>query len=73
MKSLMKLIKERIKKEELTFPDLERKTGVDRVVINDAITGKTAEMKFENFLCVVSEIYRDVKERNKIIRQFITL
>ncbi|WP_089607179.1 AimR family lysis-lysogeny pheromone receptor [Bacillus cereus] len=73
MKSLMKLIKERIKKEELSFPDLERKTGVDRVVINDAITGKTAEMKFENFLCVVSEIYRDVKERNKIIRQFITL
>ena len=30
-------------------------------------------MKLENFLCVVSEIYKDVKERNEIIRRFITL
>ncbi|MGH1297221.1 AimR family lysis-lysogeny pheromone receptor [Bacillus pretiosus] len=73
MKSLMQNIKKRIEQEELTFPDLERRTGVDRVVINDAITGKTAEMKLENFLCVVSEIYKDIKERNEIIKKFIML
>ena len=45
----MQKIKKQVDKLELTFPEIERQTGVDRVVITDAVSGNTAEMKFDNF------------------------
>lgn len=60
----MKRIKKQSERRELTFPDIERKTGVDRVVITDAVSGKTSEMKFDNFLPVASillKIWRNEK------------
>ncbi|MCC2358004.1 AimR family lysis-lysogeny pheromone receptor [Bacillus paranthracis] len=73
MKKLMKRIKKQSDKMELTFPDIERKTGVDRVVITDAVSGKTSEMKFDNFLPVVSVLFENMEERKEIINEFIML
>lgn len=69
----MKRIKKQSDKMELTFPDIERKTGVDRVVITDAVSGKTSEMKFDNFLPVVSVLFENMEERKEIINEFIML
>ncbi|HHX7181111.1 AimR family lysis-lysogeny pheromone receptor [Bacillus cereus group sp. BfR-BA-00331] len=73
MKKLMKRIKKQSDKMELTFPDIERKTGVDRVVITDAVSGKTSEMKFDNFLPVVTVLFENMEERKEIINEFIML
>ncbi|HFJ9344206.1 TPA: AimR family lysis-lysogeny pheromone receptor [Bacillus mobilis] len=73
MKSLMKLIKKQADRKELTFPDIERKTKVDRVVITDAVSGKTAEMKFDKFLPVASVLFDDLEERKDVINQFVML
>ncbi|SME16225.1 hypothetical protein BACERE00185_03118 [Bacillus mobilis] len=73
MKKLMKRIKKQSDKMELTFPDIERKTGVDRVVITDAVSGKTSEMKFDNFLPVVSVLFENMEERKEIVNEFIML
>ncbi|KAB7675325.1 AimR family lysis-lysogeny pheromone receptor [Bacillus sp. B1-WWTP-T-0.5-Post-4] len=73
MKELMKRIKKQSDRRELTFPDIERKTGVDRVVIADAVSGKTAEMKFDKFLPVASILFEDMEERKEILNEFIML
>ncbi|MFJ6242266.1 MULTISPECIES: AimR family lysis-lysogeny pheromone receptor [Bacillus cereus group] len=73
VKKLMKKIKKQTKKMELTFPDIERKTGVDRVVISDAIKGNTSEMKFDNFLSVASVLFENMEQRKKILNEFISL
>ncbi|UYX53325.1 AimR family lysis-lysogeny pheromone receptor [Bacillus thuringiensis] len=73
VKELMKKIKKQAEKMELTFPDIQRKTGVDRVVISDAVTGNTAEMKFDNFLLVASVLFEDMDERKDILNEFISL
>lgn len=69
----MKLIKKQADRKELTFPDIERKTKVDRVVITDAVSGKTAEMKFDKFLPVASVLFDDLEERKDVINQFVML
>ncbi|MED3090206.1 AimR family lysis-lysogeny pheromone receptor [Bacillus toyonensis] len=69
----MECIKKQADKMELTFPDIERKTGVDRVVISDAVTGNTAEMKFDNFLLVTSVLFENMEERKKVLNEFISL
>ncbi|MGH0990693.1 AimR family lysis-lysogeny pheromone receptor [Bacillus cereus] len=73
MEELMKRIKKQSDRRELTFPDIERKTGVDRVVIADAVSGKTAEMKFDKFLPVASILFEDMEERKEILNEFIML
>ncbi|WP_416207953.1 AimR family lysis-lysogeny pheromone receptor [Bacillus thuringiensis] len=73
VKELMRKIKKQAEKMELTFPDIERKTGVDRVVISDAVAGNTAEMKFDNFLLVVSVLFENMDERKDILNEFISL
>ncbi|MEH7239919.1 MULTISPECIES: AimR family lysis-lysogeny pheromone receptor [Bacillus] len=73
MEELMKRIKKQSERRELTFPDIERKTGVDRVVIADAVSGKTAEMKFDKFLPVASILFEDMEERKEILNEFIML
>ncbi|HEF5710467.1 TPA: hypothetical protein SAX33_004199 [Bacillus cereus] len=73
MRKLMNRIKKQADRRELTFPDIERKTGVDRVVITDAVTGKTSEMKFDKFLPVVSILFEDTEERKSILNEFIML
>lgn len=73
VKKLMKKIRKQAEKMELTFPDIERKTGVDCVVISDAVTGNTAEMKFDNFLFVALVLFEDMEQRKKIFNQFISL
>nr|WP_176535652.1 AimR family lysis-lysogeny pheromone receptor [Bacillus cereus] len=69
----MKRIRKQTEKMELTFPDIERKTGVDRVVISDAVTGNTAEMKFDNFLLVTSVLFENMEERKTVLNEFISL
>ncbi|HDR7324488.1 TPA: hypothetical protein QCX00_002933 [Bacillus toyonensis] len=73
MEELMKRIKKQSERRELTFPDIERKTGVDRVVITDAVSGKTSEMKFDKFLPVASILFEDMEERKEILNEFIML
>ncbi|WIG37303.1 AimR family lysis-lysogeny pheromone receptor [Bacillus toyonensis] len=73
MKDLMKRIKKQADRRELTFPDIQRRTGVDRVVITDGITGNTAEMKFDKFLPVASILFEDMEERKEILNEFIML
>ncbi|PED78951.1 AimR family lysis-lysogeny pheromone receptor [Bacillus toyonensis] len=73
MKDLMKRIKKQADRRELTFPDIQRRTGVDRVVITDGITGNTAEMKFDKFLLVASILFEDMEERKEILNEFIML
>ncbi|EEL02550.1 Prophage helix-turn-helix protein [Bacillus cereus BDRD-ST26] len=73
VKELMKRIKKQADKREMTFPDIQRKTGVDRVVIRDAVTGNTAEMKFDNFLLIASVLFEDMEERKEILNEFILL
>lgn len=67
VKKLMKKIKKQTKKMELTFPDIEKKTGVDRVVISDAIKGNTSEMKFDNFLSVASVLFENMEQRKRYL------
>lgn len=67
----MQRIKKQSEKMELSFPEIQRKTGVDRVVITDAVTGNTAEMKFDKFLPVASILFEDVEERKEILNKFI--
>lgn len=69
----MKRIKKQADRRELTFPDIQRRTGVDRVVITDGITGNTAEMKFDKFLPVASILFEDMEERKEILNEFIML
>ncbi|PHC06500.1 hypothetical protein COE97_29435 [Bacillus toyonensis] len=69
----MKRIKKQSERRELTFPNIERKTGVDRVTIADAVSGKTAEMKFDKFLPVASILFEDMEERKEILNEFIML
>ncbi|MFD0768828.1 AimR family lysis-lysogeny pheromone receptor [Bacillus sp. CGMCC 1.60114] len=71
MNELMKRIRKQSERKELTFPDIQRKTGVDRVVITDAVTGNTAEMKFDNFLLVASVLFDDMEERREVLNEFI--
>lgn len=73
MKELMKKIKKQADKLELTFPDIERQTGVDRVVITDAVSGNTAEMKFDNFLLITAVLYENMEERKTVLNEFISL
>ncbi|MFJ6034431.1 AimR family lysis-lysogeny pheromone receptor [Bacillus toyonensis] len=73
MEVLMKRIKKQSERRELTFPNIERKTGVDRVTIADAVSGKTAEMKFDKFLPVASILFEDMEERKEILNEFIML
>ncbi|WP_176543870.1 AimR family lysis-lysogeny pheromone receptor [Bacillus toyonensis] len=73
MEELMKRIKKQSERRELTFPNIERKTGVDRVTIADAVSGKTAEMKFDKFLPVASILFEDMEERKEILNEFIML
>ncbi|AUB61584.1 hypothetical protein CSW12_00175 [Bacillus cereus] len=73
MKEMMKRIKKQADKLEITFPDIERQTGVDRVVITDAVSGNTAEMKFDNFLLITAVLYENMEERRTVLNEFISL
>ncbi|HDT6579518.1 TPA: hypothetical protein QFT23_005815 [Bacillus cereus] len=73
MRELMKKIKKQADKLELTFPEIERQTGVDRVVITDAVSGNTAEMKFDNFLLITAVLYENMEERKTVLNEFISL
>ncbi|MEW4153004.1 AimR family lysis-lysogeny pheromone receptor, partial [Bacillus thuringiensis] len=73
MRELMKKIKKQADKLELTFPEIERQTGVDRVVITDAFLGNTAEMKFDNFLLITAVLYENMEERKAVLNEFISL
>ncbi|PEQ09940.1 AimR family lysis-lysogeny pheromone receptor [Bacillus toyonensis] len=73
MKKLMKKINKQADRLELTFPEIERNTGVDRVVITDAVSGNTAEMKFDNFLLITTVLYENLEERKAILNEFISL
>lgn len=73
MRELMQKIKKQADKLELTFPEIERQTGVDRVVITDAVSGNTAEMKFDNFLPITAVLYENMEERKTVLNEFISL
>ncbi|MEX0416823.1 AimR family lysis-lysogeny pheromone receptor [Bacillus sp. C30] len=73
MKELMQKIKKKADELELTFPEIERQTGVDRVVIIDAVSGNTAEMKFDNFLRITTVLYENMEERKTVLNEFISL
>ncbi|PFT90973.1 hypothetical protein COK81_15855 [Bacillus thuringiensis] len=58
MKKLMKKIDNDIESMNLSLRNIAEKINVDYSVIRNGVKGKTAEMKFENFLKLVAEVYQ---------------
>ncbi|MCQ6307302.1 AimR family lysis-lysogeny pheromone receptor [Bacillus cereus] len=58
---------------DIKVRQLERITGIDRCTIEDGLSGKTKEMKLENFISIVNVIYKEVSIRRNKIEQFILL
>jgi hypothetical protein len=50
---------------DIKVRQLERITGIDRCTIEDGLSGKTKEMKLENFISIVNVIYKEVSIRPK--------
>jgi hypothetical protein len=50
---------------DIKVRQLERITGIDGCTIEDGLSGKTKEMKLENFISIVNVIYKEVSIRPK--------
>ncbi|PHG00538.1 hypothetical protein COI63_26220 [Bacillus toyonensis] len=72
MRNLMQRVKEDMKKKEITLARLHKESRVSKTVITEGIsTGKTAEMKFDTFLKLISYIYETNSERKEIVNEFM--
>lgn len=73
MKKLMKKIDNDIESMNLSLRNIAEKINVDYSVIRNGVKGKTAEMKFENFLKLVAEVYHNAVEKRECITEFIKI
>ncbi|MEW9575819.1 AimR family lysis-lysogeny pheromone receptor [Bacillus toyonensis] len=73
MKKLIKKLEAERASKDIKVRMLERLTGTDRCVIEDGLSGKTKEMKLENFIAVASNVYEDYSIRKEEINKFILL
>ncbi|HDT6575743.1 AimR family lysis-lysogeny pheromone receptor [Bacillus cereus] len=73
---MIKLI-ERVEAERerrgISFGKIESITGISSSVICDGLSGKTKEMRLENFISIVNVIYDKILERSTYINRFISL
>ncbi len=67
----MKKIDNDIESMNLSLRNIAEKINVDYSVIRNGVKGKTAEMKFENFLKLVAEVYHNAVEKRECITEFI--
>lgn len=73
MKELMKKFDAERESKGLTVRGIARVTSVNRTVIEDGISGKTGEMKFENFIAILPPVYESYLERKEVIKRFILM
>lgn len=71
MEKLMKKIDNDIELMNLSLRSIAEKNNVDYSVIRNGVKGKTAEMKFENFLKLVAEVYKDANKKRECITEFV--
>ncbi|MEI4617741.1 AimR family lysis-lysogeny pheromone receptor [Bacillus cereus] len=73
---MIKLI-ERVEAERerrgISFGKIESITGISSSVICDGLSGKTKEMRLENFISIVNVVYDKILERSTYINWFISL
>ncbi|EOO39007.1 hypothetical protein IIU_00825 [Bacillus cereus VD133] len=73
MKKLMKKIDNDIESMNLSLRSVAEKINVDYSVIRNGVKGKTAEMKFKNFLKLVTEVYHNANEKRERVTEFIKI
>ncbi|PYE97440.1 AimR family lysis-lysogeny pheromone receptor [Bacillus sp. 196mf] len=73
MERLIKKLEAERASKDIKIRGLARVTGIDRCVIEDGLSGKTNEMKLENFIPVASNVYEDYSIRKEEINKFILL
>ncbi|PER27231.1 hypothetical protein CN485_20270 [Bacillus cereus] len=71
MEMLIKKLDAERESKDIKVRGLARVTGIDRCVIEEGLSGKTQEMKLENFIAVASNVYHDYSIRKEIINNFI--
>lgn len=73
MKRLIKKLEAERESKDIKVRGLARITGIDRCVIEEGLSGKTQEMKLENFIAVASNVYEDKLTLKSEINNFILL
>ncbi|MBR3121706.1 MAG: AimR family lysis-lysogeny pheromone receptor [Oceanobacillus sp.] len=71
MERLIKKLDAERESKDIKVRGLARITGIDRTVIEEGLSGKTQEMKLENFIPVASNVYEDHLTRKEVINNFI--
>lgn len=69
----MKKIDNDIESMNLSLRSVAEKINVDYSVIRNGVKGKTAEMKFKNFLKLVTEVYHNANEKRERVTEFIKI
>ncbi|MGR5964162.1 hypothetical protein ACT7DB_07035 [Bacillus cereus] len=69
MKKLMKEVRDFIDSNNMVRNDLATKVGVSNTTLGNGLNGKF-EMKFENFLKLLNEVYDNQKEIRLKIKKF---
>ena len=73
MRKLMKKIDNDIESRNLSLRGLSEKIKVDYSAVRNGVKGATAEMKFENFLKLVAELYHNPNEKRERITEFVKI
>ncbi|MDO8159141.1 hypothetical protein FKQ51_17605 [Bacillus toyonensis] len=73
MERLIKKLEAERASKDIKVRELERITDIDRCVIEEGLSGKTKEMKLENFIAVASNVYDNYSIRKEVINKFILL
>lgn len=71
MERLIKKLDAERECKDIKIRGLARITGIDRSVIEEGLSGKTQEMKLENFIPVASNVYEDYSTKKEVINNFI--
>lgn len=73
MRKLMKKIDNDIESRNLSLRGISEKIKVDYSAVRNGVKGATAEMKFENFLKLVAELYHNANEKRERITEFVKI
>jgi len=73
MRKLMKKIDNDIESRNLSLRGIAEKIKVDYSAVRNGVKSATAEMKFENFLKLVAEVYHNADKKRECITEFIKI
>lgn len=73
MENLIKRLDAERESKDVKIRGLARVTGIDRCVIDEGLSGKTGEMKLENFISIAKVVYENYLEMKEMIKRFILL